>query len=160
MTRKKQARSNKQTRQSNTAHPRQSLFLEKMSCLGWDSNPGHSMYMDTHTHQHCIINLHSIVRSISTSLTSAEYTYLLHSNLCEVLLIQLVHGILEIIPQTLTGHGKSIHTHARMHAHTHTYTHIYTRTHAHTQRERLVSCPDRLVRDKNSLAVRVGCVQI
>ena len=32
--RKKQARSNKQTRQSNTAHPRQSLFLEKMSCLG------------------------------------------------------------------------------------------------------------------------------
>ena len=30
--RKKQARSNKQTRQSNTAHPRQSLFLEKMSC--------------------------------------------------------------------------------------------------------------------------------
>ena len=38
--RKKQAaRSNKQTRQSNTAHPRQSLFLEKMSCLGWDSNP-------------------------------------------------------------------------------------------------------------------------
>ena len=34
--RKKQARSNKQTRQSNTAHPRQSLFLEKMSCLRWD----------------------------------------------------------------------------------------------------------------------------
>ena len=55
--RKKQARSNKQTRQSNTAHPRQSLFLEKnellrvrlepttlytldralyqLSCLGW-----------------------------------------------------------------------------------------------------------------------------
>ena len=31
--RKKQARSNKQTRQSNTAHPRQSLFLENMSCL-------------------------------------------------------------------------------------------------------------------------------
>ena len=32
--RKKQARSNKQTRQSNTAHPRQSFFLEKkMSCL-------------------------------------------------------------------------------------------------------------------------------
>ena len=37
--RKKQARSNKQTRQSNTAHPRQSLFLTKMS---WDSNPRHS----------------------------------------------------------------------------------------------------------------------
>ena len=32
--RKKQARANKQTRQTNTAHPRQSLFLEKMSCLG------------------------------------------------------------------------------------------------------------------------------
>ena len=37
--RKKQARSNKQTRQGNTAHPRQSLSLRKMSCLGWDSNP-------------------------------------------------------------------------------------------------------------------------
>ena len=23
---------------NNTAHPRQSLFLRKMSCLGWDSN--------------------------------------------------------------------------------------------------------------------------
>ena len=33
MRRKKQARSNKQTRQSTTAHPRQSLFLRKMSCL-------------------------------------------------------------------------------------------------------------------------------
>ena len=33
--RKKQARSNKQTtRQSNTAHLRQSLFLRKISCLG------------------------------------------------------------------------------------------------------------------------------
>ena len=31
--RKKQARSNNQTRQSNTAHPRQSLFLRQMSCL-------------------------------------------------------------------------------------------------------------------------------
>ena len=40
---RKQARSNKQTRQSNTAHPRQSLFLEKMNCLGWDSNPRHSI---------------------------------------------------------------------------------------------------------------------
>ena len=30
--RKEQARSNKQTKQSNTAHPRQSLFLRKMSC--------------------------------------------------------------------------------------------------------------------------------
>ena len=37
-----QARSNKQTRQSNTAHPKQSLFLEKMSYLRWDSNPRHS----------------------------------------------------------------------------------------------------------------------
>ena len=42
--RKKQARSNKQQlRQSNTAHPRQSLFLPKMSCLRWDSNPRHSI---------------------------------------------------------------------------------------------------------------------
>ena len=42
---KKQARSNKQTRQSNTAHPRQSLFLRKISCLGWDSNMYMYMYM-------------------------------------------------------------------------------------------------------------------
>ena len=38
--RKKQARSNKQTRQSNTAHSRQSLFLRKMSCTCIE------MYMD------------------------------------------------------------------------------------------------------------------
>ena len=30
------------TRQSNTAHPRQSLFLRKISRLVWDSNPRHS----------------------------------------------------------------------------------------------------------------------
>ena len=41
--RKKEASKIKQTtRQSNTAHPRQSLFLRRMSCLGWDSNPRHS----------------------------------------------------------------------------------------------------------------------
>ena len=34
--RSKQGQTNKQTRQSNTAHPRQSLLLEKMSCLRWD----------------------------------------------------------------------------------------------------------------------------
>ena len=39
--RRKQARSNKQTRQSNTAHTRKSFFLRKISCLGWDSNPRH-----------------------------------------------------------------------------------------------------------------------
>ena len=38
--RKKEASKVKQTtRQSNAAHPRQSFFLRKMSCLGWDSNP-------------------------------------------------------------------------------------------------------------------------
>ena len=41
--RKKEASKVKQiTNQSNTAHPRQSLFQRKMSCLGWDSNPQHS----------------------------------------------------------------------------------------------------------------------
>ena len=49
--RKKQARSNKQTRQSNTAHPRQSLFLEKMSFLGCDSNPRHSYTLDRALYQ-------------------------------------------------------------------------------------------------------------
>ena len=38
--RSKQGQTNKQGKA--TAHPRQSLFLEKMSCLGWDSNPRHS----------------------------------------------------------------------------------------------------------------------
>ena len=33
--RKKQARSNKQTRQSNTAHPRQSFFLENLHVHVW-----------------------------------------------------------------------------------------------------------------------------
>ena len=42
--RKKEASKVKQiTRQSNTAHRRQSLFLRKMSCLRWDSNPRHSI---------------------------------------------------------------------------------------------------------------------
>ena len=35
--RRKEERSKQTTRQRNTAHPRQSLFLRKMSCLGWDS---------------------------------------------------------------------------------------------------------------------------
>ena len=43
MRRKKEASNVKQTtRQSNTAHPRQSHFLRKIICLGWDSNPRHS----------------------------------------------------------------------------------------------------------------------
>ena len=37
--RKKQARSIKTTRQSNTAHPRQSLFLRKMSCFRQSALP-------------------------------------------------------------------------------------------------------------------------
>ena len=42
--RKKEASKVKQTnKQSITAHPRQSLFLEKMSCFRWDSNPRHSI---------------------------------------------------------------------------------------------------------------------
>ena len=44
--RKKEASKVKQTtRQSNTALPRQSLFLRKMSCLGWDSNPRCTIYV-------------------------------------------------------------------------------------------------------------------
>ena len=31
-------------KEANTAYPRQSLFLRKMSCLGWDSNPRHSIH--------------------------------------------------------------------------------------------------------------------
>ena len=50
------------TRQSNTAHPRQSLFQRKMSCLGWNYNRRHStletcsMYMYIHVHVHLLYN--------------------------------------------------------------------------------------------------------
>ena len=50
--RKKEASKVKQTtRQSNTAHPRQSLFLRKMCCLGWDLNPRHSILYTLHSRQ-------------------------------------------------------------------------------------------------------------
>ena len=32
-------RKEKRSKQGNTEHPRQSLSLRKMNCLGWDSNP-------------------------------------------------------------------------------------------------------------------------
>ena len=49
--RKKEASKVKQTtRQSNTAHLKQSFFLRKMSCLRWDSNPRHhTLLTDTAT---------------------------------------------------------------------------------------------------------------
>ena len=84
--RKKQARSNKQQlRQSNSAHPRQSLFLRKMSCLGWDSNPRHStlltecstIYMYT-----CTLHTHTleVVGVVSPSGRAATEHHLI---LCE-----------------------------------------------------------------------------
>ena len=39
---RKQASKVKQTNKAKQ-YPRQSLFLEKMSCLRWDSNPRHSI---------------------------------------------------------------------------------------------------------------------
>ena len=42
--RKKQARSNKQTRQSNTAHPRQSLFLEKKRAASGGTRTHDTLY--------------------------------------------------------------------------------------------------------------------
>ena len=49
--RKKQARSNKQTRQSNTAHPRQSLFLGKneLHVPQVGLNPRHSILQTEHS---------------------------------------------------------------------------------------------------------------
>ena len=50
--RKKQEKSNKQQgKATQHTYPRQSFFVRKMSCLGWDSNPRHStldMYMYIH----------------------------------------------------------------------------------------------------------------
>ena len=41
------------TRQSNTAHPRQSLFLRKMSCLRY-------IHVYIHVHVHCLLYEHTI----------------------------------------------------------------------------------------------------
>ena len=40
--RSKQGQTNKQGKSTQHMHPRQSLFLRKMSCLRWDSNPRYS----------------------------------------------------------------------------------------------------------------------
>ena len=50
--RKKQAGSNKQQGKA-TPHPRQSLFLRKMSCLVWDLNPHVHVGACTHTCRYC-----------------------------------------------------------------------------------------------------------
>ena len=59
--RKKQARSNKQTRQSNTAHPRQSLFLEKY------------MYTDMYIHVHVANNVYTFRLGRYGNLVSGDY---------------------------------------------------------------------------------------
>ena len=47
-----------QLRQSNTAHERKSLFLRKMSCLRWDSNPRHStMYMYMYMYMYLLVSI-------------------------------------------------------------------------------------------------------
>ena len=74
--RKKQARSNKQTRQSNTAHPRQSLFLEKMSCLRWDSNPRHSIVLPTerpNLHVHYIVSCVSSPQTVNMPTAASRF---------------------------------------------------------------------------------------
>ena len=58
---KKQARSNKQQGKA-TANPRQSLFLRKMSCLGWD------MYMYMYIHSVYILPELLVWVSASTTL--------------------------------------------------------------------------------------------
>ena len=76
--RKEEASKVKQTtKQSNTAHPRQSLFLRKMSCLRWDSNPRHSthvihvhVYMNTST-----IFIHYILYIRTSSCIHADSVY-------------------------------------------------------------------------------------
>ena len=80
--RKKQARSNKQTRQSNTAHPRQSLFLEKMSCLRWDMYTC-TLYMYIHVYIYmymyvyiiqCIYTYHLIQLEIAVQIWDTTQT--------------------------------------------------------------------------------------
>ena len=60
--RKKQARSNKQTRQSNTAHPRQYMIYVTMSPIlaSLLYNIMHPIYTHTyiHTHVYVQINIH------------------------------------------------------------------------------------------------------
>ena len=82
MRRKKEAtRSNKQTRQSNAAHPRQSLFLEKMSCLRWDSNPRHSI-LKTCTYMYIlymywIVHLYMYIHEVLHTTTFAHASFTL-----------------------------------------------------------------------------------
>ena len=56
------------TKQSNTAHPRQSFFQRKMSCLGWDSNPRHS----THVHMLPTVYTYIGVEEMQQSLVSED----------------------------------------------------------------------------------------
>ena len=87
---KKEASKVKQkTRQSNTAHPRQSLFLEKMSCLRWDSNPRHSILQTECSRQSALdralyltpvrVNRHSTVLTVPNTHTQHMQ---LHTSRC------------------------------------------------------------------------------
>ena len=58
------------TRQSNTAHPRQSLFQRKMSCLGWDLNQRHMPPRQLRMNQALYSHLSNNVPSLSPSLPS------------------------------------------------------------------------------------------
>ena len=92
MRRKEEASKVKQTtRQSNTAHPRQSLFLEKISCLGWDSNP--------HVHVHSAIGCLCVLEWASIALWLLEVcTAVSHSAVC------IVGNIVLVLKQYMHGH--------------------------------------------------------
>ena len=133
--RKKQARSNKQTRQSNTAHPRQSLFLEKMSCLRWDSNPRHSIHMFR------IRLLLYILYWISSPYTHSTEMYVWPVKLEPSIAVSgsaytcLVFKVGVSDPLcTPSVYCSDTHTHTHIHTHTHTsaHTHKCTHTQVHT----------------------------
>ena len=136
--RKKEASKVKQTRQSNTAHPRQSLFLEKTSCFRWDSNPQHSILQTerstnwateaaqlagpkSHISCTCMCVVHiDIVLVYQCSLSpctrwssSRSLCPLCHSNSCR-------------------QRERDTLSRARMHKHTHTHTYIRAHTHTRT----------------------------
>ena len=76
--RKKQARSNRQTRQSNTAHPRQSLFLEKNELTQVGLEPT-TLYPHVHVHVVCIhtcMYIHVYLYTCTCRCTRKWWTYL------------------------------------------------------------------------------------
>ena len=93
--RKKEASKVKQTRQSNTTHPRQSLFLRKMSCLGWDSNPRHSTLNRT-------LYMYMQIYNAYMYTCSVEAWFMYHVTVCSVHVPCYPYSAKQFVPEFCT----------------------------------------------------------